>query len=217
MKKFYNKLKQNKGFSLAELLVALAVGSVVILIIGAFITQGTRFFNRQSNSINLQNELQELSNVISDTLQEASYLDLNKTGGAEKAFSILTGKKDVVDGVTQFVSVTGTERDIEWEEGKPLYIFDSVAGSEVDSEDMAGYEYSNHITKIRVSIDDKCKLSANQFSQPLILKLEITVGYGKEERSASKTITLRNYLDGFVYGGKEYVRGINNILALPTT
>lgn len=198
-----------------ELLVALAVSSVVILIIGAFMTQGTKFFNRQSNSINLQNELQELSNVISDALQEANYLDLNKLGGIENEFSVLTGKKEVVDGVTKFATSTGTERDIEWKKGTPLYIYDSIAGSDVEAEDKAGYEYSNHITGITISLDNQCKLSAGQFSQPLILKLDITVAHNNEERSVSKTITLRNTLDGFKYGGKEYVRGINNILAEP--
>ena len=217
MKIRFNKLKQNKGFTLLELLVALAVSSVVILIIGAFITQGTRFFNQHSNSINLQNELQELSNVITDSVQEASYLELDKVSGLEKKFHVLTGKTMTDKGKVFFETSTGTEKDITWEEGKPLYIFDSVNGSDIDAADKAGYAYSSYVTRITLSIDDSCKVSANQYLQPLILKLDITVGHNKEERTTSKTITLRNTLSGLKYGEKTFVLGENNALAVPTS
>ena len=76
MKLKKGKKHNNKGFTLIEVLVALAVSSVVITIVIAFISQGARFYKTQSNTINLQNELQETSNVITDTLQEATYLSI---------------------------------------------------------------------------------------------------------------------------------------------
>ena len=95
MKLKKGKKHNNKGFTLIEVLVALAVSSVVITIVIAFISQGSRFYKTQSNTINLQNELQETSNVITDALQEATYL---KIASYNNALSVYTGSYTIVAG-----------------------------------------------------------------------------------------------------------------------
>lgn len=89
MKLKKGKKHNNKGFTLTEVLVALAVSSVVITIVIAFISQGSRFYKTQSNTINLQNELQETSNVITDTLQEATYLSIISNSKILKYIQVL--------------------------------------------------------------------------------------------------------------------------------
>ncbi len=215
MRKIFDKIKLNKGFSLAEVLVALAVSSVVILIIVAFITQGTRFFNRQSTSINLQNEMQELSDIIVDSLQEADYLQL-KNVASGVTFRILTGRTDPDTG--KFVQPgKGTERDIIWSSDNPLYIYDVVNGDGISDTDKEGYAYSKHVSFMRLSIDDSCKLSTGGYSQPLILNLEIKLTDNKESRSSTRIIKLRNVIEGMKLGDLEYIKGENNILSVQET
>ena len=95
MKLKKGKKHNNKGFTLTEVLVALAVSSVVITIVIAFISQGSRFYKTQSNTINLQNELQETSNVITDTLQEATYLSITSNS---KNLEVYTGSYVIKEG-----------------------------------------------------------------------------------------------------------------------
>ena len=49
MKRIKSLKLNNKAFSLVELLVTMAVSAIVLLVIGAFLTSGTRSFNKQSN------------------------------------------------------------------------------------------------------------------------------------------------------------------------
>lgn len=102
MKLKKGKKHNNKGFTLTEVLVALAVSSVVITIVIAFISQGSRFYKTQSNTINLQNELQETSNVITDTLQEATYLSIISNS---KNLEVYTGSYEIKEGKKLFTSV----------------------------------------------------------------------------------------------------------------
>lgn len=90
MKLKKGKKHNDKGFTLTEVLVALAVSSVVITIVIAFISQGSRFYKTQSNTINLQNELQETSNVITDALQEATFLSIT-SDSKNKKLEVYTG------------------------------------------------------------------------------------------------------------------------------
>ena len=102
MKLKKGKKHNNKGFTLTEVLVALAVSSVVITIVIAFISQGSRFYKTQSNTINLQNELQETSNVITDTLQEATYLSITSNS---KNLEVYTGSYEIKEEKKLFTSV----------------------------------------------------------------------------------------------------------------
>ena len=57
------KKRNNKGFSLVELLVALAVSATVITIVGSFITQGSKFYNKEFEYEQMQ-QLIDLDNEI---------------------------------------------------------------------------------------------------------------------------------------------------------
>lgn len=200
MKKLRNKLKCNKGFSLVELLVALAVSSVVMTIIIAFITQGTKFYNKQGNSVRLQNELQEISNVVDEAIQEATYLEISSNANAVKVF---TGEYVIASGTEVFNSSKGSSRLVYWNQNK-IYVFDTAKIPATDV--MEGYRYGSNLEVFNVSVNSN-SISGDSLIQPLQLDVILKVSNNGASRSEKKTITVRNTLEKVIIGGVEYTIG----------
>lgn len=202
------KKHNNKGFTLIEVLVALAVSSVVITIVIAFISQGSRFYKTQSNTINLQNELQETSNVITDALQEATYLKITSNNNA---LSVYTGSYKIVEGKKLFINEKGSSRYI-LRDGSGIYIYDKADMQYITDKDKPGYRYSDNIEAITVSINDKCKTKVGDskvITQPVMLDVYIKVTHNDTSRFENKTITLRNKIQSLEINGAIYTLGSN--------
>lgn len=208
MKLKKGKKHNNKGFTLTEVLVALAVSSVVITIVIAFISQGSRFYKTQSNTINLQNELQETSNVITDTLQEATYLSIISDS---KNLEVYTGSYDIKEGKKLFTSDKGSSRYI-LRDGTGIYVFDKADLNYVTEKDKPGYRYSDNIEAITISVSDKCKTKVGEsevITQPVMLDVYIKVTHNDTSRFENKTITLRNKIGSLKVNGELYLIGSN--------
>lgn len=208
MKLKKGKKHNNKGFTLTEVLVALAVSSVVITIVIAFISQGSRFYKTQSNTINLQNELQETSNVITDTLQEATYLSITSNS---KNLEVYTGSYEIKEGKKLFTSVKRSSRYI-LRDGTGIYVFDKADTQYITDKDKPGYRYSNNIEAITVSINEKCKTNvadSEVITQPVMLDVYIKVTHNDTSRFENKTITLRNKIQSLEVNGELYQIGSN--------
>ncbi len=206
MKLKKGKKHNDKGFTLTEVLVALAVSSVVITIVIAFISQGSRFYKTQSNTINLQNELQEASNVITDALQEATFLSITSNS---KNLEVYTGSYEIKDGKKLFTSVKGSSRYI-LRDGTGIYVFDKADTGYITEEDKPGYRYSNNIEEITVNISDKCKTEvadSEVITQPVMLDVYIKVTHNDTSRFENKTITLRNKIQSLEVNGELYQIG----------
>lgn len=81
MKKIMRKmLKDNDGLSLVEVLVSMALMSLVMSIAVVMMVNGSRFFERQSAQIDLQNESQIVSNYLSECIMEATAFEKITTG-----------------------------------------------------------------------------------------------------------------------------------------
>lgn len=202
------KKHNNKGFTLTEVLVALAVSSVVITIVIAFISQGSRFYKTQSNTINLQNELQETSNVITDALQEATFLKI--TSGSDN-LAVYTGSYKISEGKKLFISDKGSSRYI-LRDGTGIYVFDKADTNYITDKDKPGYRYSNNIEAITISISDKCKAMVGErkvITQPVMLDVYIKVTHNDTSRFENKTITLRNKINSLIVNGEIYILGSN--------
>lgn len=64
-------MRDNRGLSLVELLVALAVGSIVITALGFLLIMGLRMYGRNAAHTEVQNEAQTTMNLIIDTIMES--------------------------------------------------------------------------------------------------------------------------------------------------
>jgi len=76
-----NKIKNdNKGVSLVELLVAIAIGAIVSGSIAALITISLRMYGKETADVEMQQEIQTTSNFIIDAIMESdSFIATNNS------------------------------------------------------------------------------------------------------------------------------------------
>lgn len=67
-KKFKGRKLNNRGFSIVEILVAMAILGVVSLTIYSFMITGSRFYGKASSDADIQSEAQLVANTISDLI-----------------------------------------------------------------------------------------------------------------------------------------------------
>lgn len=78
------KKKHNQGFSLVELILAMAILAIIMIAIGGFLNSTTRMYNRTQNDITVQQTSQELYDLISDKVMQAKEIRVGR-GGVEYA------------------------------------------------------------------------------------------------------------------------------------
>lgn len=189
----YRKLN-NKGFSLLEVLIAVAITGIVATLLATFITTGTRYFRKQSNSIDLQNMLQETSNKITDSLMEATSVRIKEQGGA---LWIYTGDFDEVEPKVK-------PKLILWvKSAGEIYIMDYNISSIADADE--GYCMAKYVKDFTIELDAKCQNpDTHKWEQPLMFNVSISLENGDEAQADSKTTTLRNKIDLLEIYGVEY-------------
>lgn len=64
---------ENKGFSLVELIVVIAIFSVVGVIVGGFLLTASRSYSINANELNLQDEAQLVANQVQEMVLDTSY------------------------------------------------------------------------------------------------------------------------------------------------
>ena len=184
----------NKGLSLVEVLIAVGITAIVATLLAAFISSGMGYFGKQSNSIDLQNELQETSNKITDALMEATSVSIKEQGGA---LWIYTGDFSVANPKVR-------PKLILWiKDRSELYIMDYDI-SDIGAVDE-GYCMSKYVKDIKIELDSKCQdPSTMKWEQPLIFNVAISLENKDEVRSDAKTTTLRNKIDLLEINGVGY-------------
>ncbi len=93
MKKF---IKSNKGVSLVELVIGIAILAVIGFAIATFMKSGTMSYSSTSKDVNLQYEAQLVTNHINDILTEANG-DVS-FDSASKTLSIITSERQIGSG-----------------------------------------------------------------------------------------------------------------------
>lgn len=68
------QMKHNKGFSLIELLIAITILSIVMVMIGQFMSSSTAAYKKTKNNLNVQSEAMNVITSISDTISQANYV-----------------------------------------------------------------------------------------------------------------------------------------------
>ncbi len=176
-----NSKLNNQGFSLVELLVALAISGIVIVMISLLIVNSSNLFNNENKNIDLQNEFQVVDGFLSETLMEAKTIDIKDnddgtltlytgTRGSDEALQPVTTEPieaattGATDGsiATKPIEATTTgaaaasittERIITFKpDSNSLYITKSKEASLTK-----GNRISSSVKKFKVSIDDSCK------------------------------------------------------------
>ncbi|MDE6406597.1 MAG: type II secretion system GspH family protein, partial [Lachnospiraceae bacterium] len=81
--------KDQRGFTIVELLIAVAILSIVVASVCAFIVVGSRSYASANSDINVQQEAQlslnQMSDVLIDTTRSVNYVGYDAGGNTQKA------------------------------------------------------------------------------------------------------------------------------------
>lgn len=80
----------NKGFSLVELLVALAISSIILTAVALLVTNGVSGYNKQTTMSELQDEANLTMNHIINAVMEADNIDLVQESSGPNTFAFIT-------------------------------------------------------------------------------------------------------------------------------
>ncbi|MEG2441289.1 MAG: prepilin-type N-terminal cleavage/methylation domain-containing protein [Acetivibrio sp.] len=71
-------MEKNKGLTLIELIIAMAVGGLLILAITTFMEWGSKGFQNTQQELDVQMETQMLVNLIGDRILEGNHIEFSK-------------------------------------------------------------------------------------------------------------------------------------------
>lgn len=182
----------NKGITLVELLVALAVGSIVISAVIILLKQGITGYTNQTISAQLQDDANITLNQMSDAIMQAKCVDI---------YNEISG-----DGNTpNFITNRGTDGN--------AYSYDQInkilyVGTKTNTDYSKLGILCQHVTKFKVQIlNSSVKTDAVQVlvagvpqidykivgvSNPIQIKVTLTLEYGGLKREVSRVTALRN-------------------------
>lgn len=78
----------NKGFSLIELIVSVALMSIIMIIATGMLTSAARYFEKQSAMVELQNEAQLVTNYLSEAIMEASAMEITTDAAGNGTYKL---------------------------------------------------------------------------------------------------------------------------------
>lgn len=195
-------MERNRGLSLVELLITVAILSIVMVIAVSFMMTGSRSFAKGNADSDVQKEAELTVNQIEDML-----IDINggvsMTDEAAKAEMIMYHAEDDGSGAMLYTkeAVTWNKSDHNIYCSKWKVNYDASADSYVvDTAAVGNYEnqlLAENVTLFEVDLSDTLKKKAPDGTEKTIVKsVLVRVGYedgsGRVEYATSPVITLRN-------------------------
>lgn len=214
----------NKGMSLVELLIAIAIAAVVSTLIVTMMTSGTSMFGKESQNIDLQNELQIVQNQISDRLKEAKAINIVKSGDNIR---IYTGDVNKVNNklVTEGSGEKYTDCIITYKDNK-LYVTNSYM------EDIPeGYLLSDEVLDFDIDIGtipteyttnetdaggNVSEITKEYYANPITVHVKIKLGTERKNKEITMKVKIRNEIETFniynVTSFDSYLTGIEPLV-----
>lgn len=171
----------NKGLSLVEIIVAIAIGSIVLTAVMLLIVQGVKSYRTQSTKASLQNDVNIALNQISDNIMEGTCLTISN----------LTDSEGEV--YTSYFQIKENMYYVYEPEEEILYLSETPtkgAASSVLCENVENFDVNILDYSIMVGADNKIQGMTN----PIQLRVYIKVSKLDDSREANRTISMRNDL-----------------------
>lgn len=194
-------MEKNKGFSLIELIVSVAILAIIITAVTSVILSASRSFTRGNADANIQKEAQLVVNQV-----ESMIVDTN--GGVDYVEDTTAGTKELVlfnasdDGAG---SAVYTEESIKWIDSSNTIVYSKyeVSYNESTGAYVRGTaEFSDellaeNVTSFLVDVSDTKREYAKDgipidIVQSVSIKMECTDSTGQVTYATSPLVTLRN-------------------------
>lgn len=171
----------NKGLSLVEIIVAIAVGSIVLAAVMLLVVQGVKSYRTQSTKASLQNDANIALNQMSDNIMEGTCLSVSNLTNAKG--EVYTSYFQIKDNV--YYVYEPDEKILYQSETSAKDASSSVLCENVESFEVHIFDYS-----IIVGKDNKIQGMTN----PIQLRVSIKVAKLGESREADRSLSMRNDL-----------------------
>lgn len=204
--------KNQKGFTLVELIIAVAILAVVTLAVCGFIVVGSRSYTSANTDIMLQQDAQlalnQMSDVIIDTTESISYSGL--VGGSmqtvlkDSEFSgevtdkclTVVNKKPETDNLNQNPSYWFYySKDDETIYFNEVHLYDGIADTDAgptESEIKDKFDAASTDKAVLVEHVTDFSVDVSQFEQNRVVMLALTFENGNRMYSTSNNVTVRN-------------------------
>ncbi len=201
-----NIKSNNKGLSLVELVIAIAIAAVVSTLIITMITSSSSMFRNESKKIDVQNDMQIVQNQIADALRQATAISVVKYGDSIR---IYTGEINTTTNqlTAEYGSETNYPDSIITYEDNVLYItssyMETIPKGYILSENVTDFDISigeNAIAYTEVTTDaagNSVTVNKSYYTNPLTLDITIKIGSGKDMKDADMTVQVRNKLETY--------------------
>lgn len=201
-----NIKSNNKGLSLVELLIAIAIAAVVSTLIITMITSSSSMFRNESKKIDVQNDMQIVQNQVADALRQATAISVVKSGDSIR---IYTGEiNDVTNQLTaEYGSETTYPDSIITYEDNVLYItssyMETIPKGYILSENVTDFDISigeDSISYTEVTKDaagNEVTVNKSYYTNPLTLDITIKIEDGGEQKNADMTVQIRNKIEKY--------------------
>lgn len=189
MKRCKIKSGDNRGMTLVELLVCLAILSIIVLIIGNYMSSGARVYKKGHDEVDLQIELQMVVDHVSEQMLECESIT---SIGSETRYLLRKSLNKGLVFILDDTNHTLYQRMIEISEPEVMpegdlstYYFNELktcaeaVNDPVDMESISTYVKS-------MQIEEAGEASNHLYS------VTVTVAKDEVEKSTTKQVTLRN-------------------------
>ena len=198
--------EKQSGFTLVELLVSIAIFSIVSAAIFGFIVVGSRNYTTASTEINLQQEAQlalnQMSDVIIDTTRSVNYYGYPGEGSggtaalkdadfsfepAFKSLLLFNGEeKEEPDGTKTVVPGSGNDKNYQfyWDKADEELYFSEIEVTETDFSSAEKVLLAQHVREFSADL--------SQVEEKRIVQVTMTFANGNKEYTTTNNITIRN-------------------------
>lgn len=177
---------------MVEILVALAIGSIVLTALGMLVVQGVNNYRKQTITASIQSEANITMNQIADSAMEAATLNISNNSG-----------------VTEYIQI---KDDL-------YYIYDGAGQTLYQAKQLETANRSilcENVTKFNVMvIETSLEIDENDFvtaiDNPVQIKITIELERASVSRQVDREITIRNNMsDIFIQSGDNSYSILNN-------
>lgn len=185
----------NKGVSLIELLIAIAVGAIVLSALTLLVTQATKGYRVQVATAQIQNEANITLNQMESAVMEAKEITIENEKAADGT--------EIAGSNTRYLVLSENVVYIYDNANETLYLADSKYTSQSDLDTKASIVCLD-VTEFKVKIekgsfetkdDGTGRQVISKTDNPVRLEITVNVEKNSQERTVSRVSGVRNMLD----------------------